>query len=413
MLGHESAPGIMALTLEALFQGIATRHAEVFKITVSFLEVYNECIRDLLHPHPNPTDFLELREDAQNGIHVAGISTLVADSAVHVMQLLQRGNRNRSTEPTAANKVSSRSHAVMQIVVEARDRLAHTSHAVRTGKLSLIDLAGSERASATQNSGLRMIEGANINRSLLALANCINALGEAQKSNVKAFVPYRDSKLTRLLKDSLGGNARTVMIANISPASPLFEETHNTLKYANRAKNIKTKITRNVQAVESHVANYQNIINELRSEVEHLRQQLQVSSALALGPTNMTVVSVALSPKAAGVGISGTTSPTNHSRNSGFRRASIGSAPPPPAAATSAVINYSGGGGGGNSSSSNSLSPYEQRELDVLRADLQSNFQSRLQLKRQLLDLEEMSLQQTIELNRRQVCGSWFSSLFH
>ncbi len=163
------------------------------------------------------------------GVTVAGITELVADSVGEVMQLLRMGNRNRSTEPTAANKVSSRSHAVMQIFVEARERLANTSHTVRVGKLSLIDLAGSERASVTENRGLRMIEGANINRSLLALANCINALGEKGKKD--NFVPYRDSKLTRLLKDSLGGHSRTVMIANLSPAEFSFEETHNTLKY--------------------------------------------------------------------------------------------------------------------------------------------------------------------------------------
>merc|ERR1740116_374543 len=106
----------------------------------------------------------------------------------------------------------------------------------------MIDLAGSERASATNNKGMRRIEGANINRSLLALGNCITAL-----SSAVSFVPYRDSKLTRLLKDSLGGNCKTVMIANISPADFTYEDTLNTLKYANRAKNIKTRVERNVQ----------------------------------------------------------------------------------------------------------------------------------------------------------------------
>jgi kinesin family protein 18/19 len=110
------------------------------------------------------------------------------------------------------------------------------------GKLSLIDLAGSERASKTNNRGIRMIEGANINRSLLALGNCINALHDNATRNKDNYIPYRDSKLTRLLKDSLGGNCRTVMIANVGGGSSSFEETHNTLKYANRAKNIKTNV---------------------------------------------------------------------------------------------------------------------------------------------------------------------------
>jgi len=133
--------------------------------------------------------------------------------------------------------------------------------------LSLIDLAGSERGTVTENRGLRLREGAKINRSLLALANCINALGDKTKKGV--FVPYRDSKLTRLLKDSLGGNCKTVMIATISPSSSYFEETINTLKYANRAKNIKTKqLYANKKIVQFHIAEYKNIINDLRHEIE-------------------------------------------------------------------------------------------------------------------------------------------------
>lgn len=113
---------------------------------------------------------------------------------------------------------------------------------IRVGKLSLIDLAGSERAAKTGNRGMRMIEGANINKSLLALGNCINMLHENNSKGQTNYIPFRDSKLTRLLKDSLGGNCRTVMIANIAPSSSNYEDTHNTLKYANRAKNIKTNV---------------------------------------------------------------------------------------------------------------------------------------------------------------------------
>jgi kinesin family protein 18/19 len=127
---------------------------------------------------------------------------------------------------------------VLQITVEHKDRAHGQSAEIKIAKLSLIDLAGSERASNTNNRGIRLVEGANINKSLLALGNCINALCDSQKGAVgsKQHVPYRDSKLTRLLKDSLGGNCRTVMIANISPAWVAFEDTRNTLKYADRAK---------------------------------------------------------------------------------------------------------------------------------------------------------------------------------
>lgn len=157
------------------------------------------------------------------------------------------------------------------MTVEQAERTAHVTGNLKIGKLSLVDLAGSERASKTDNTGARLKEGANINRSLLALGNCINALADKKRSG---HVPFRDSKMTRLLKDSLGGNCRTVMIANISPSHRQFEETINTLKYANRAKNLKTQVARNVLSVSAHIAEYQRIIMELRNEVADLKKQV-------------------------------------------------------------------------------------------------------------------------------------------
>ena len=133
------------------------------------------------------------------------------------MSLLQIGNKRRTTESTNANQTSSRSHAIFQIQLSIKDKLRNTENEVLCGKLSLIDLAGSERGTVTENRGIRFREGAKINTSLLALANCINALGDKTKKGF--FVPFRDSKLTRMLKDSLGGNCKTVMIATISPSS--------------------------------------------------------------------------------------------------------------------------------------------------------------------------------------------------
>jgi kinesin family member 18/19 len=194
------------------------------------------------------------------------------------MELLFFGNQNRTQEATGANETSSRSHAILQIIVEAKDKASGIQAEISVGKLSLIDLAGSERAAKTNNRGMRMIEGANINRSLLSLGNCINALVDNMKKGSHNHIPYRDSKLTRLLKDSLGGNSRTVMIANISPGNQSYEDTHNTLKYANRAKNIKTAIKKNVHNVEYHVSKYTQIINQLKSEVSNLKQQLEQRS---------------------------------------------------------------------------------------------------------------------------------------
>lgn len=153
----------------------------------------------------------------------------------------------------------------------------------------MVDLAGSERAANTKNSGKRLVEGANINRSLLALGNCINALGE--KGNKGNFVPYRDSKLTRLLKDSLGGNCRTVMIANISSAESCFEETLNTLKYANRAKNIKTNVQRNVLNVNYHISEYVNLIANLRAEIKILKDQISIAPPNHMTPLNIPPMS--------------------------------------------------------------------------------------------------------------------------
>jgi kinesin family protein 18/19 len=276
MLGTPDSPGIMALTLQDMF--IKIKELEVdyskmvsYKVVVSFLEIYNENIRDLLCPTPS-SEYLDLREDPLKGPTVSGITEIEAVSSAEIMGLLARGNTNRTMEATAANAVSSRSHAVLQVVIEQRDKAPGAVAEVKVGKLSLIDLAGSERASTTNNRGQRLIEGANINRSLLALGNCINALGE--KASRGAFVPYRDSKLTRLLKDSLGGNCRTVMIANISGAVSSFEETLNTLKYANRAKNIKTTVKRNVLNVNYHISEYKSLIGNLHNEISGLKVKL-------------------------------------------------------------------------------------------------------------------------------------------
>jgi hypothetical protein len=184
---------------------------------------------------------------------------------------LRKGNRNRSQEPTGANEVSSRSHAILQVLISSSSTDSNGPKIEKFSKLSMIDLAGSERAAETNNRGQRMIEGANINRSLLALGNCINALIDGKRGK---YVNYRDSKLTRLLKDSLGGNCRTVMISNISPASSKFDETLNTLKYASRARNIKNKISQQVKIEE-----YSNAVNQMRAETSHLKVRIAHNTA--------------------------------------------------------------------------------------------------------------------------------------
>jgi kinesin family protein 18/19 len=187
-----------------------------------------------------------------------------------VMDIIVRGNEYRTMSPTEANATSSRSHAVLQINVSSKDRNASVNEPHTMATLSIIDLAGSERASATKNRGERLTEGANINKSLLALGSCINALCDPRKRN---HIPYRNSKLTRLLKFSLGGNCKTVMIVCVSPSSAHFDETQNTLRYANRAKNIQTKVTKNVYNVNRHVKDYLVKIDEQRHLIEELMKK--------------------------------------------------------------------------------------------------------------------------------------------
>nr|XP_019613100.1 PREDICTED: kinesin-like protein KIF19 [Rhinolophus sinicus] len=270
MLGMDSEPGIYLQTLTDLFRAIEETRDTEYSVSMSYLEIYNEMIRDLLNPS---SGFLDLREDSRGSIQITGITEVSTSNAQEIMQLLTRGNRQRTQEPTATNRTSSRSHAVLQVTVRQQSRGSDLAEEVHVGRLFMVDLAGSERASQAQHRGKRMQEGAHINRSLLALGNCINALSE--KGSRAQYVNFRDSKLTRLLKDALGGNSRTVMIAHISPASTSFEESRTTLLYADRAKSIKTRVKRNLLTVSYHIAQYTGVISDLRREIQRLKSQIE------------------------------------------------------------------------------------------------------------------------------------------
>ena len=390
MLGNTDQPGCMVLTVGELFKRLTSHDNKVYRVCLTYLEVYNENIRDLLNP---ATGNLDLREDPVKGICVAGITEFTTSTVEETMQLLHRGNLNRSVEPTKKNETSSRSHAVMQIMVEGRDKAVGLNEVVRVGKLSMVDLAGSERASATDNRGARLVEGANINRSLLALANCINALASESEAAARAgrngrrrlranFVPYRDSKLTRLLKDSFGGNCRTVMITNVSPAGNQYEETVNSLKYANRAKDIKTKVVQNVVEMDQHVVQYQSIIRELRQQVDQLRGQL---AANAGAPTVFPSIGGALTRPPA--------------------QAFAAASPPPPEAGdvdddveSVQVLQHKGlhrsKGGGGAERGKEQLST----EAGQMATRAKNVFKDRARLLRKLIDMEESIYSLKIDL---------------
>ena len=383
MIGTKTDPGIMVRVMDDLFKHskINGRNQGVnFRMNVSFIEVYNENIRDLLS---ESEEYLDLREDPIAGPTVAGISQVDATSSDEIMVLLQQGNARRTQQATAANEVSSRSHAVLQVVVECKDNAPGTVAKIKVSKLSLVDLAGSERAANTKNSGMRLIEGANINRSLLALGNCINALGE--KGNKGNFVPFRDSKLTRLLKDSLGGNCRTVMIANISSAESSFEETLNTLKYANRAKNIKTHVKRNVLNVNHHISEYVNLITNLRSEIQVLKEQIHNQAGK---PT------VERPP---------TPNQPPHTEESHVEEQV-------PQSPLQAIRQSSSTPLGALRESMRSATSYnrgtskEGREVvNNMRQQIVENFQERMQLRRSLIELEDQNVQNSIEVSKRQL----------
>ncbi|KAJ7368028.1 kinesin-like protein [Mycena albidolilacea] len=272
--GTETDPGIIYMTMADLFQRIEDRRDEWnVEVMVTFLEIYNEEIRDLLSDAgtPAPRGGLSIREDKT--VKVAGLVELRPNSAEQVKEIVLQGNLRRTQSPTLANATSSRSHAVLQVHITQSPRTASLSEQRTMATLSIIDLAGSERAAATTNMGQRMVEGANINKSLLALGNCINALCES--GGAVRHVPYRNSKLTRLLKFSLGGNCKTVMIVCVAPTSNHFDDTHNTLVYADRATKIKTRVvTRNVVNVDRHVGQYVEAINRLNGEIAELKAKL-------------------------------------------------------------------------------------------------------------------------------------------
>ncbi|KFM13312.1 Kinesin-like KIF18B, partial [Aptenodytes forsteri] len=271
MLGSEKSPGIMYLTMVELYKRIEARKEEKScKVLVSYQEVYNEQIHDLLEPR-GP---LAIREDPEKGVVVQGLSFHQPASAEQLLEMLANGNKNRTQHPTDANATSSRSHAIFQIYVKQQDRIGGLTQDLQVAKMSLIDLAGSERASVTNTKGERLREGANINRSLLALINVINALADAKSK--KTHIPYRDSKLTRLLKDdSFGVTCRTIMIAAVSPSVLAYEDTYNTLKYANRAKEIKLSLKSNVLSFDCHISKYAVICEQLKAEVADLRAKLR------------------------------------------------------------------------------------------------------------------------------------------
>ncbi|XP_060755073.1 kinesin-like protein KIF16B isoform X2 [Neoarius graeffei] len=293
MMGNQADVGLIPRICEGLFTritGMTRRDEASFRTEVSYLEIYNERVRDLLRRKMAKTYNLRVREHPKDGPYVEDLSKHLVQNYSDVEELMEAGNINRTTASTSMNDASSRSHAIFTInFTQAKFDTEMPCETV--SKIHLVDLAGSERADATGATGVRLKEGGNINKSLVTLGNVISALadmsqdsGNGHLKKKQVFVPYRDSVLTWLLKDSLGGNSKTIMIATISPADVNYGETLSTLRYANRAKNIINKPTINEDA-------NVRLIRELRAEIARLKALLAQGNQIALldSPTALSM----------------------------------------------------------------------------------------------------------------------------
>lgn len=254
--------GVIPNSFEHIFQHISRSENQQYLIRASYLEIYQEEIRDLLSKDQNKR--LELKERPDTGVYVKDLSSFVTKGVKEIEHVMNVGNQNRAVGATCMNEHSSRSHAIFIITIECSEIGDDGENHIRVGRLNLVDLAGSERQSKTHSEGERLKEATKINLSLSALGNVISALVDGKSTHI----PYRDSKLTRLLQDSLGGNAKTVMVANIGPASYNYDETLSTLRYANRAKNIKNKPKINEDPKDA-------LLREFQEEIARLKGRLQ------------------------------------------------------------------------------------------------------------------------------------------
>lgn len=283
MMGSPGADegGIIPRLCDSLFERIKVQQsppALTYKVEVSYMEIYNERVHDLLDPETTRRS-LRVREHAVLGPYVDGLSQLAVTSFQDIDNLMTEGNKSRTVAATNMNSESSRSHAVFSVVLTQTLTDAATGvSGEKVARLSLVDLAGSERAVKTGAVGDRLKEGSNINKSLTTLGLVISKLADQSSGtkNKDKFVPYRDSVLTWLLKDNLGGNSKTVMVATISPAADNYEETLSTLRYADRAKRIVN------HAVVNEDPNAR-IIRELRQEVETLKEMLKYATVSGTG----------------------------------------------------------------------------------------------------------------------------------
>lgn len=280
MMGTGSDPGIIPRLAQDLFQqerNSCGDDAFTLAVEVTYLEIYNESVKDLLNAK-NMDKALRVRQHPKFGVYVEGLTKWTVNTEAEILKLLEDGASVRSVAATKMNATSSRSHAILTLHIKKK-----TQNAELVSQLHLVDLAGSERASSTGAEGDTLMEGANINKSLTTLGMCLSRLAEVSGGGSKGHVPYRDSQLTWLLNDSLGGNSKTAMLANISPASINAEETLSTLRFASTVKKIKNNAVINEDP-------QQRLIRELREEIADIKKKI-IALEAGLGPEDELQIS--------------------------------------------------------------------------------------------------------------------------
>ncbi|TNJ27479.1 Kinesin-3 [Giardia muris] len=260
-------------------------NATEFQVSLSYLEIYNEKLKDLLASRSKQKE-LKIRQDPKTGIFVQDLSHHAVRSAFEIQRLIEIGDKNRTVASTNMNATSSRSHSVFTLMFK-RISIKHSASGKATGKsqlsstISLVDLAGSERLTSTGSVGAQFVEGVSINKSLTTLGMVIEALAynsSCESKRKHKFIPYRDSQLTYLLQDALGGNAMTCMVATVSPADVNYDETLSTLRYADRAKHIKNNVSKNETAQERYIKELEDRVKELEKMLKNGLQHPQASA---------------------------------------------------------------------------------------------------------------------------------------
>ena len=277
MVGYGANKGIVPISCEEIFKRIANNKdpAIHYEVEVSMLEIYNEKVQDLLVPiNKRPPSGLKIRESKALGVFVADLTKYPVSSYEEISNKMEEGYQNRTIGSTLMNNTSSRAHTIVTVEFKQVQQVGKTK-SEKLSKINLVDLAGSERANSTGATGERLKEGCNINKSLLILGNVINTLADKASGKKKDVLPpYRDSALTRILQNALGGNSKTVMICALSPASINYEETLSTLRYADRAKKIQNKAVINESEHDKVVRLLKEENNDLKKKIEELSKKL-------------------------------------------------------------------------------------------------------------------------------------------